>query len=309
MLGKLKMSQHGSNRTTLNKAIEDFNIDLTKINQNRSDKVIGSLNESRRTIPLDDLISGKHQKDYQGNRYAERLIKAGYKEHKCEKCGLTEWLGKPIPLQLHHKNGDHCDNKLENVELLCPNCHVMTDTYGGKNVKYNKKIKKEDVNKKTKKGISEDGKRYYDGYGNYKILCPECHENFMNKEAKMCKSCRSKERLIPKIPKDELYKAIDSTNNYNEVARKYGCDRDTIIKWHKYYALEDKKNGVYVIASENVPSREVLKEEIRTKSFNEVGKIHGNVNGNTVKKWCVRYCLPHLREEINNMSDEDWALV
>lgn len=56
-------------------------------------------------------------------------------------------------------------------------------------------------------------------------------------------------------------------------------------------------------------SREILKDEIRKYSFTEVGRMHGNVNGNSVKKWCVRYNLPHLRSEIDKMSDEEWATI
>lgn len=51
----------------------------------------------------------------------------------CNKCKLTEWLGHPIPLESHHKNGDSNDNHEENIELLCKNCHAFTDTYGIKN--------------------------------------------------------------------------------------------------------------------------------------------------------------------------------
>lgn len=43
--------------------------------------------------------------------------------HKCECCGLSEWLGKPITLEVHHINGDRLDNSLENLQILCPNCH------------------------------------------------------------------------------------------------------------------------------------------------------------------------------------------
>jgi 5-methylcytosine-specific restriction endonuclease McrA len=54
------------------------------------------------------------------------------KEARCERCGLTEWLGKPLPLQLHHVNGDGKDNRPENLQILCPNCHSQTDSWGGR---------------------------------------------------------------------------------------------------------------------------------------------------------------------------------
>jgi DNA-binding CsgD family transcriptional regulator/5-methylcytosine-specific restriction endonuclease McrA len=62
-----------------------------------------------------------------------RLLRAGLKEGICERCGIAEWLGKPLSLALHHVNGDRLDNRLENLELLCPNCHSQTETYSGRN--------------------------------------------------------------------------------------------------------------------------------------------------------------------------------
>lgn len=73
--------------------------------------------------------------DIQTNKVRIRLLEEGYKEYKCECCGLTTWLGKPIPLELHHKDGDRTNNQLENFELLCPNCHAFTDSYRGKNIR------------------------------------------------------------------------------------------------------------------------------------------------------------------------------
>ena len=55
------------------------------------------------------------------------------KEHKCESCGISEWLGKPLSLELDYINGDRYDNRLQNLRILCPNCHAQTDTYRGKN--------------------------------------------------------------------------------------------------------------------------------------------------------------------------------
>lgn len=62
-----------------------------------------------------------------------RLVAAGLKENECEQCGLSEWRGEPLSLALHHVNGDGHDNRLENLVLLCPNCHSQTPNFGVKN--------------------------------------------------------------------------------------------------------------------------------------------------------------------------------
>lgn len=71
--------------------------------------------------------------DIQSNKVRKKLLAEGYKEHKCECCKLSEWLDEPIPLELHHKDGNRFNNTIENFELLCPNCHAKTDSYRGKN--------------------------------------------------------------------------------------------------------------------------------------------------------------------------------
>lgn len=91
----------------------------------------GDIKPRPRRMDLDALlVAGKKRGRYW---LKQRLIEAGLKEDRCERCGITEWRGEPLSMQLHHRNGDGLDNRLENLELLCPNCHAQTDTYGGRN--------------------------------------------------------------------------------------------------------------------------------------------------------------------------------
>ena len=63
----------------------------------------------------------------------ERLFKERIKEERCERCGLNEWLGEKLLMTLDHIDGDNRNNLIENLRILCPNCHSQTPTWCGKN--------------------------------------------------------------------------------------------------------------------------------------------------------------------------------
>jgi hypothetical protein len=63
----------------------------------------------------------------------QRLLAAGLKENRCERCGIESWLGEPLSMALHHVNGDGLDNRIENLAFLCPNCHAQTPNFSGRN--------------------------------------------------------------------------------------------------------------------------------------------------------------------------------
>jgi hypothetical protein len=71
----------------------------------------------------------ENRKSISSARLKSRLFEDGIKERVCESCGVSAWNGKPIVLELHHKNGNKNDNTLENIMILCPNCHSQTDNF------------------------------------------------------------------------------------------------------------------------------------------------------------------------------------
>jgi len=82
-------------------------------------------------MPLEKLLGAPRHRGH----VKQRLIKLGLKEDRCEICGISDWLGAPLSLPLHHVNGDRHDNRLENLQLLCPNCHSQTENFAGRNVR------------------------------------------------------------------------------------------------------------------------------------------------------------------------------
>lgn len=112
---------------------------------------------------LEDIFSNKVS--IRASHLRERLINASLKKAECECCHNTEWNGKPIPLELHHKDGNHNNNSFDNLQILCPNCHAQTDYYRGKGIsKLNYKLpnKSELLNKLRECKSVKNLAKFYD---------------------------------------------------------------------------------------------------------------------------------------------------
>lgn len=119
----------GGNYRIIHKAIEEFELDTAHFTGQGWN--VGLKFNPKSVTELKDILV----KDsfYQSFKLKNRLLKESLKERKCECCGLEKWQGVAIPLELHHANGDNRDNRIENLKLLCPNCHALTENYRGLN--------------------------------------------------------------------------------------------------------------------------------------------------------------------------------
>ena len=155
----------------------------------------------------------------------KKLIEEGIKEEKCECCGRREWMGRKIPLELHHINMNHYDNRLENLQILCSNCHSLVHNYGNIIDKNSNEI----FDDKEKTDIVKDKK-----------TCPVCQKTFFSeKKQKYCSNeCAKKasERFSPS--KEELIDKIKELKSYVKVGKFYGVTDASIKK-------RCKREGIY----------------------------------------------------------------
>lgn len=95
---------------------------------------IGSHIPTRSAAPLNEVLV--RDRYSQPGKLKRRLLSSGILARKCAWCEGETWRGQPIPLELDHIDGDHLNNEIENLRLLCPNCHAQTPTYRGRNARY-----------------------------------------------------------------------------------------------------------------------------------------------------------------------------
>lgn len=158
-----------------------------------------------------------------GTQTLKRLIDKGYKIYKCEECGIDTWNGKPLRLQVHHINGNHNDNRIENIQILCPNCHTQTDTYGRNNI--------------PKKQINLDRN---DNDINSKH-CEVCGKLIKSKHAKYCSTeCYNKAHLKWNAEAEEIINSFKELGSFVRVGRKYGVSDNAVRKRVKKLGIYDE---------------------------------------------------------------------
>lgn len=149
--------------------------------------------------------------------------------HKCEQCLISVWYDKPIPLEVHHIDGDRTNNMLENLQLLCPNCHSFTDNFRGKNNKSSivTNSREKIVNLPTKEVYSKK----------QRIIKPMKEKSPRVRKTKI--NWPNKESLDHMLQSESVRSIAKkfgvSDNAVRKRAQKYGIDISKISMWSQKY--------------------------------------------------------------------------
>ena len=216
VLSKLELKVSGGNHSHIKRLVQKYDID---INHFLKGGAISGKNQGKRRSKaafINEVLNLSGGK-VTSHGIKLKLYEFNLKEEICEACGVTNiWNGYKLSLHLDHINGEHSDNRLENLRILCPNCHSQTSTYAGKG-------KKSKVSKQTKK-----------------IKCLECN-NLISTKAIRCKSCagqirQARSRAFTLPTKNELIKLLHE-NNFTKVGKIFGVSDNAVRKWAKSYGI------------------------------------------------------------------------
>lgn len=143
-------------------------------------------------------------------RLRKKLIEDGIKKDECEKCRLSEWMGQKLIMELHHKDGNRFNNELENLEILCPNCHSLTPNHSHQRVKPKKRKQKKEI----------------------KIKFCQCGKP-IKRRSTYCLDCYKIEQRNHKRPEFNILINDIKLLGYRGTGKKYGVSDNAIRKWIK----------------------------------------------------------------------------
>lgn len=138
LLRQLGLNHTGGNHQNLRAWVSRHELDTSHFRKTSWSKGLTSRTSetiariSKKNAYLDSELFVENAPPFCTARLKKRFVSAGHSEYKCKVCGIASWLGEPLTLHLDHVNGVHNDNRIENLQILCPNCHQQTKTWGNK---------------------------------------------------------------------------------------------------------------------------------------------------------------------------------
>ena len=307
VLDKIGFSVGSGSHAFLNEIIIEKQCTLDKMNENK--KALRSASRKPKQ-PREIFVKNSPVKRGIG-RFLKKFNLKDFS--KCERCGNSEWQGEPIPLQVHHKDGIRDNNSLDNLEILCPNCHALTENFMGKNIGTNKKLyTQEEIEKeKSVQYINKDLPLVeFPSEGN---TCIDCGKP-IHKDSIRCKDCYEKYRnsLIDKPTIEQLKKDIEEdVISLTDLGEKYKVTRTTMKRWLDEYGLLEE---YYDIKSSAKIDKEQQKELTRAqkrlgyKTYTFLGLELSASGWETAlglsQHTIIRYANTHTKEEVESKIKE-----
>ena len=252
-LRKIGLRDVGSNFKKIKKYVEEYNIDTSHFRGQTWNKGMGNTDYAAYN-KLENIL--KENTNFKSDTLKYRLVKEGLKQWKCEKCGNEGvWEGKELVLELHHINGNHYDNRLENLQILCPNCHSQTDNFRNKNSTKAVKPKKRVLYIRK---CDYCGKEFRSNKKNKRFCCREHYNEFL----------RNKQMSVTK---EMLEKEIINCTSISELANKLKTTRPTIRKYLQDYDLYETFKEKY--ATNTIHSKEIIQYDLNMQKIKEWGSI------------------------------------
>ena len=237
----LEVPPRGTYYTTIKKLIKD--LDISHFNKGAWNKGRKIKSTSYQKAPIQQILIENSPHTNSGSLRI-RLIKEGLKESKCEVCGCTE------SLELHHINGNHQDNRLENLQILCANCHRKTNNFRGKGIRAHKAasewfISDEEAEQRYQMKLAKKREKRRVPEHLRKVtpispkICPSCGKEFRpsDRKQKYCSpECyHNKNDNRPDII--SLLKAFKEYNSFVKVGIYFRVTDNAVRKWCKLYKL------------------------------------------------------------------------